>query len=93
LLVTELVTNALKHGFPDGHAGTVSISLRTQPPDRVILAVADDGKPEECDFVEASGSLGLRIAKALVAQLEGRMDVVQDNGTRVMVTMPRPEAA
>ena len=93
LLVTELVTNALKHGFPNGQAGGVLVSLLTEPSDTVILAVADDGTAGERNPVQTSGGVGLRIAKALVMQLEGRMDVVQDNGTRVMVTMPRPEAA
>jgi two-component sensor histidine kinase len=93
LLVTELVTNALKHGFPDGQAGGVLVSLLTEPSDMVILAVADDGTASERNPVQTSGGVGLRIANALVMQLEGRMDVVQDNGTRVMVTMPRPEAA
>jgi two-component sensor histidine kinase len=83
----------LKHGFPDGQAGGVLVSLLTEPSDTVILAVADDGTAGERNPVQTSGGVGLRIAKALVMQLEGRMDVVQDNGTRVMVTMPRPEAA
>ena len=98
LLVTELVTNALKHGFPDGHAGAVSVSLLTRPADTVVLAVADDGHAGGGhagggDPLQAPGGVGSRIAKALVAQLDGSMDVVQDKGTRVTVTMPHPEAA
>jgi len=92
-----LVTNALKHGFSNGSAGTVSVSLHSQPSDTVILAVADNGvadngKAGTSGVAQAPG-VGLRIANALVEQLEGRIDVVQDNGTKVMVTMPRPVAA
>ena len=93
LLVTELVTNSLKHGFCDGRSGTVSVSLLTGELDTVILRVVDDGSVQHSEAFQSSDSVGLRIARALVGQLEGRMDVVQDKGTLITVTMLRPEVA
>ncbi len=43
LLVNELLSNSLKHGFPEGRAGWVRIEVRRESPTAVRLVVADDG--------------------------------------------------
>jgi two-component sensor histidine kinase len=40
LIANELVTNALKHTFPEDRAGTISIGLRREGPD-FLLTVAE----------------------------------------------------
>ena len=42
LMVNELITNALKHAFPDGRAGNLSVKVASRG-DRMTLRVADDG--------------------------------------------------
>ena len=42
LILNELITNALKHAFPDGRSGSIRIEARSQD-GRVDLAVMDDG--------------------------------------------------
>jgi PAS domain S-box-containing protein len=91
LLVTELVTNSLKHGFPDG-TGTISVLLRNEGFDKLVLIVADDGiglsrngkpgRPEP--------GLGARIIRNLVVQLEGTMTVTTDAGmtTEIRINLP-----
>jgi two-component sensor histidine kinase len=93
LLVTELVTNAFKHGYPDGQTGLVTISFRPSSSGRMVLTVADDGRTEEHRSIMASDSVGSRITWALVEQLEGDIQVIQDQGTKITVTVPCPEAS
>lgn len=92
LLVTELVTNSLKHAFPDG-TGLVSVALeKADATGEVILTVADDG-------VGSGGSdgrelyktgLGTRIVDGLVAQLGGRMEKRRDGGMTTKIFLPSP---
>ncbi len=42
LCVTELVTNVIGHGYPDGRAGTVSIHFWREP-EQIIVRIDDDG--------------------------------------------------
>jgi two-component sensor histidine kinase len=84
LLVVEVVTNALKHAFPDGSRGTITIRLEATAPDRMALTIADDGQGIPAGFdPEASRSLGLRIAQGLAAQLDGTLTYAGGPGTVV----------
>ncbi|WP_082554583.1 sensor histidine kinase [Caulobacter sp. Root1455] len=92
LLVTELVTNSLKHAFPTG-AGVIEVSLdRTEGGD-VLLAVADDGVGHDGSEAPAPGgrtTLGVTIIEGLAAQLKGTIMVRRDNGTRTEIRVAAP---
>jgi two-component sensor histidine kinase len=64
LIVNELVTNALKHAFPDDRSGTVCVTLRGGP--AISLAVEDDGIG--CPAARDE-RLGSRLTKLLAQQL------------------------
>lgn len=74
LIVNELVTNSVKHGFPDGQRGAVRVRLRREV-DQACLTVEDDGigaatgQADDSDF----GGLGSRLVQAFVADLDGEM--------------------
>jgi len=87
LLLNELVTNALKHAFPDGRSGEVVVGLRRQEGLRV-LSVHDSGVglPSGIDIAHAP-SLGLRLVQALTQQLGGRL-AIEGPGARFTVTWP-----
>ena len=79
LVFSELLQNALEHG-----GETVQIEL-TQRNGEVRLAIADDGEGIEAD---AEGT-GLSIVQALVRdELQGRLDLRNDGGTRAEVVFP-----
>jgi PAS domain S-box-containing protein len=82
LLVTELVTNSLKHAFPEGN-GTISIILRRDTGQHMTLIVADDGigQPENETAENPRSGLGTRIIARLVEQLEGQMTMHNANGS------------
>jgi PAS domain S-box-containing protein len=80
LLVNELVSNSLKHGYPDGRRGTVT--LRVERRDGGLnLRVADDGIGLPPRFsVGQDASMGLQLAASLAAQLGGQLTAHNEAG-------------
>jgi two-component sensor histidine kinase len=74
LIVNELVTNAVKHAFRDGNAGTVSVSLR-QTNGNATLSVTDDGAPLAVNGQSSSDGIGLGLVARLADQLAGSLSV------------------
>lgn len=88
LIMTELVTNAVKYAFPDPHRGTIRIALQRIDAS-LQLELTDDGVglPQGFDLT-ATKSLGFRIVQKLIQQIEGRMSVVGNSGTRYSIHIP-----
>ncbi len=80
LLVTELVTNSLKHAFADD-GGTITLKLERLDPQRLTLTVSDNGRgvPAEVDMAANKG-LGTRIVQSLAAQLGGEVRALSNLG-------------
>jgi PAS domain S-box-containing protein len=89
LLLNELVTNCLKHAFPDGRAGEIHIELHADAHARVTLRVSDTGigLPQAVDFHNPR-SLGLQLITTLTEQLEGAITVKRGGGTTIEVIFP-----
>jgi two-component sensor histidine kinase len=88
LLVTELVTNAVKYAYPGG-GGRVAVSCRGTPA-RYVIRVADTGVglPADFDFDAARPeSLGMRMVRSLATQLKGRLTLETDGGTAFALTI------
>ncbi len=88
LIVNELLTNALKHAFPEGRSGNIFISLQCDS-GRCVLEVADDGvgMPDQFDSERAT-SLGLKLVSVLAKQLGGDVHVQGGPGTQVRIAFP-----
>jgi two-component sensor histidine kinase len=86
LIVNELVTNALKHAFPNDAQGEVWIELKRDN-GSVRLTVGDDGVglPDGWD-IQSSESLGMRLVTALVGQLDGNLTLNREGGTEFVIT-------
>ncbi|HEY2661082.1 MAG TPA: PAS domain S-box protein [Caulobacteraceae bacterium] len=89
LLVTELVTNSLKHAFPGG-MGSVDISLDRRDDGTIDLVVSDDGQGYDTGPMRKTSGLGSVIIKGLVSQLEGRMTIDGQAGSRVEIHLAQP---
>ena len=87
IVLTELITNAVKYAFPPPRSGTVVVEARREA-GRIALLIADDGIG--MSHVR-EGSLGYGLIRSLVRQIGGEMDVRGDPG--LTVTISFPEAA
>ncbi|MEO8115941.1 MAG: ATP-binding protein [Phenylobacterium sp.] len=88
LIVAELVTNSLKHAFPDGGEARISIGLRATG-QQIVLNVADNGVGLPDGFARGkSGSLGQGILQSLVRQLRGAIAFEAGPGTTARISFP-----
>jgi two-component sensor histidine kinase/DNA-binding NarL/FixJ family response regulator len=94
LLLNELVSNALKHAFPDGQVGHVAVRLQRLPGGGLRFQVEDNGVGIAADISPATTpSLGLRLVDALSQQLGASVCLDRARGTTFTIDVPRIEAA
>jgi PAS domain S-box-containing protein len=92
LILNELLSNALKYGFPDGRRGQIGVHFARHESGGLSLSCRDDGVgiPENLDWQNPK-SLGLRIVGILTKQIDGRITLDRsDAGTRFELTFPAP---
>ncbi len=91
-IVNELLTNAMKHAYPDSATGTITVRAhRTN--DAFVLEVADDGVGlPAAERAGAGAGSGMNLVRLLVEQLHGTLHVESGGGTRFTLEL-RPEAA
>jgi len=89
LIVNELISNALKHAFPDGRKGTVRICFTHDNDGHATLSVADDGIGIPHDFsFENSNTLGVQLVYLLAGQIAGTVAVARVPQTSFVVRFP-----
>ena len=88
LLLNELLSNCLKHGFAGGRRGRVLVTFRREG-EVDVLRVADDGVGLPSDLeIAGARTFGLQLVQTLVDQLQGRIDARTDGGAVFTVTLP-----
>jgi len=94
LILNELVTNALKHAFPQGRPGRIEITVGTGGDGHVMLEVRDNGVGMRADVdLHTSRSLGLRLVSSLARQLHATVEIARDEGTAVRIRFPAQPGA
>ena len=88
LIIVELVSNALKHAFPNGRKGKIRIALNhLEEGNKIEIKVSDNGVgfPSEFDFRKAK-SIGFQIIRRLSERkLKGLIELNQDKGTEFVI--------
>lgn len=85
LIINEILSNCLKHAFPDNREGTVWFEL-IQNNNMRIIRVKDDGVGLPQDFVISKAtSLGMTLINALTEQLDGKISIKNNNGTIIEI--------
>jgi PAS domain S-box-containing protein len=89
LVVNELVSNALRHAFPDGAKGDIRVSVRRGEGSSISLAVTDNGVglPSGIGFW-STRSLGLRLVRMLAEQLHAKVELKAESGTEIGLIFP-----
>jgi len=89
LIVNELVSNALKHAFPNERSGEIVIRMLRSGFKLLRLEVCDSGVgvPAQIDL-QHSTTLGLRLVNSLVRQLNGTIEVSSTNGMGFKIQFP-----
>lgn len=90
LIINELVTNSIKHAFPDG-VGKITVRIE-QEQNEYHLEVSDNGVglPPDLDITQTQ-TLGLLLVNSLVGQLDGELEVVWGEGTSFHITFRKVE--
>jgi two-component sensor histidine kinase len=89
LIINELVTNAIKHAYPDAESGLVEISI-CQKERNIFLAVRDGGIGLSDDFsLENTDSLGFTLIRILSEQLNANVTIDSQNGTTLSVVFEK----
>jgi two-component sensor histidine kinase/AmiR/NasT family two-component response regulator len=82
LIVNELISNSLKHAFPNARTGQICVKLlTTDRKGEMLLSVHDDGVGLAADFMEKrQHSLGLELVSSLAQQIGGDLQIEQNLG-------------
>jgi two-component sensor histidine kinase len=90
MLAHELITNALKHAYPEGDAGPIFVRLKRGEDGTAELSVADRGKGIPPDVsVNRPPSLGFKVIMATVRQFNARLEIRRpDPGTEIVIHFP-----
>lgn len=89
LILSELVSNSLKHAFTAGMAGEISITLERDGNGNMVFTVCDNGVGLPPGFdPDASASMGLQVVTAFVTQLHGSITYHIDTGTVFTIIVP-----
>ncbi|MDJ0531811.1 MAG: AAA family ATPase [Xenococcaceae cyanobacterium MO_207.B15] len=86
LIINELVSNALEHGFIERDRGNIWLSLKHNLERKIVLIIQDDGVgfKEDLDLYN-SDSLGLELVCSLVEQLNGTINLDKTSGTKIEI--------
>lgn len=90
LILNELISNALKHAFPDGRTGRIALSVAQEPSGMIALSASDDGVgvPEGLELRQ-SRSLGLRLVRSLTEQIGGTLTLESgEAGATFLIRFP-----
>lgn len=86
LIISELISNSLKHAFPEGKKGNIRIALRPRGNEYELL-ISDNGIgiPENIDF-KNTNTLGFKLINNLVSQIDGKITLDKSHGTKFKIT-------
>lgn len=86
LLVNEIITNSLKHGFPQGRNGNIKITLKESGENEYELEYYDDGVGIPLNIINGHVvSFGMHLIEMLVSQLEGSIELIPSDGTKYKI--------
>lgn len=86
LIINEVITNCIKHAFPNGRTGTITIDFK-KIGEKHVIRIHDDGigLPDDLN-IKQTNTLGIQLITSLTSQLDGELEVTSNNGAEFKVT-------
>ncbi len=86
LIINELLSNSLKYAFLDKQPGRIYVRAERQPNESILLTIGDDGPglPPNVGFWNTK-TLGLRLVRTLVRQIDGELEVGDPPGAEFRI--------
>ncbi|MHC1737681.1 MAG: chemotaxis protein CheB [Ignavibacteriaceae bacterium] len=85
VIINEVITNSMKYGFANRGAGLIRVTL-IRKESHVVLTIQDDGNGLREGFdIETSTGFGLTLVKMLSLQLEGKIRMENEKGTKFIL--------
>ena len=92
LITNELITNSLKHAFPNKQKGQILITLTQDENDLLKLHVVDNGQNTATgSVVKKESGFGTLLIQLLTTQLGGKLEQSTKAGTSTIIQFPRQE--
>lgn len=93
LIINELLSNSFKHAFPNSAKGLIELNFKSEKNKRLTLIVKDNGVGFPKDFnIQEKSTLGLKLVKVLTQQLEGDIELKQEQGIELAISFPKVNA-
>ena len=91
LIIHELISNALRHGFQNGNKGVISVSAHFTDRSMVELRISDNGVGFNTDFnLSGLNTVGLQLVVSLVNdKLKGNLHLNKTSGAEFIITFPK----
>jgi PAS domain S-box-containing protein len=85
IIINELITNSMKHAFPDIKEGIIRVSAKRKG-NKVSIIYQDNGigLPESISF-ENSPTFGMQLVQLLVKQINGSFTIERKKGTKIII--------
>ncbi len=92
LIINELISNSYKYAFPDNRKGKIYLRIYKLNENTFEVLIGDDGVglPKEFNFKDAN-TLGLQVVGSVVAQHNGKLEIINDKGTEYKITFDQEE--
>lgn len=87
LIISEVMSNSLKHAFPDGRPGEIQVKGSTDKKGKCTLVIKDTGVgiPGDLDLYQTD-TLGMQLVTDLVKQLGGTIKLDREGGTSFIIS-------
>jgi len=91
LILNELISNSIKHAFPENRSGYIYVSMKNLDNNTIELAVKDNGIGMHPDkHRKRDESMGMLLIDTLARQLKGTLTIESDHGTTFRIIFPNP---
>jgi two-component sensor histidine kinase len=86
LILNELISNALKHAFPESRPGRLEVALREEKGE-LHIRVQDDGMGMPTQNQQREASFGFKLIEMLAAKLKAQLTIQTEEGTTILLSI------